>query len=87
MDESLDASLVDAPRVIGHDNAVVGVGRLYGREPVLVYAREQILSNLVADGMSEQAAEVYFEERIAGAYGGPRTPLYLETPLLEKVVD
>ena len=87
MDESLDASLVDAPRVIGHDNAVVGVGRVYGREPVLVYDRQRIVSNLVADGMSEQAAEVYFEEEIAGAWGGPRTPVYLETPLLEKVAD
>ena len=87
MDESLAASLVDAPRVIGHDNAVVGVGRVYGREPVLVYDRHRIVSNLVADGMSEQAAEVYFEERIAGAWCGPRTPVYLETPLLEKVAD
>jgi hypothetical protein len=79
MEESLDASLVDAPRVTGHDNAVVGVGRVYGREPVLVYDRHRIVSNLVAAGMSERAAEVYFEEEIAGAWAGPRTPVYLET--------
>jgi len=81
MEEDLDESLVDAPRVTGHDNAVVGVGRLYGRDPVLVYDRQRILSNLVAGGMSERAAELYFEEEIAGAWGGPQTPVYLETNL------
>ena len=81
MEEDLDGSLVDAPRVTGHDNAVLGVGRVYGRGSVLVYDRGKILSNLVRGGMSEPAAERYFEEEIAEAWGGPRTPVYLETDL------
>ena len=81
MEEDQDGSLVDAPRVTGHDNAVVGVGRVYGRGPVFVYDRGKILSNLVRGGMSELAAERYFEEEIAEAWGGPRTPVYLETDL------
>jgi len=81
MNKDIDPSLVSAPRVVGHDNAVVGVGRVYGRGPVLIYDRGRILSNLVADGMSESAAVAYFEDEIASAWGGPRTPVYLETDL------
>lgn len=58
--------------VDGHDNAILGVGN-----GVVIYDRDQIISNL-AEWMTYDEAMEYFEYNIAGAYLGEGTPIYLD---------
>mgnify|MGYP003152163672 FL=1 len=59
----------------GHDNAILGVVESFSKPAVVLYDKEQIIENLMAD-MSEDEAIEYFYFNIEGAYVGEYTPQY-----------
>jgi len=67
--------LLDPPEVF--DRCIVGVATRCGMQPVVVYDREQVLDSLMLGGLDREEAEEFFDFNTAGAYVGPRTPLFL----------
>jgi len=65
-------------KIDGHDNAIIGpamVWRENGLQDVLVYDGEQILENLMREGMTAEEAREYIEYNIESAYVGEKTPV------------
>ena len=62
----------------GFENAFVGIGRQFGK-PLAVYDRFECIEKLIADGMSYEEAEEYFQYNVEGSYVGESTPIFLET--------
>lgn len=56
------------------DACVLGVGYRCGQDPVVVYDEDKVIEAL---GLPEDEAREYFEFNVAGAYVGPRTPIFL----------
>lgn len=51
----------------GLEDALIGVGRRFGAEPVAVYDEAKIIDIFVkADGMNEQQAREHFDFNVAG---------------------
>lgn len=62
----------------GFEDALEGYLVRFDGPPVAVYDREKCLKVLIdRDGMTEEAAEEFFEFNVSGAYVGPYTPLYI----------
>lgn len=62
----------------GFDNAILGIVHRCGMEPVVCYDQDFIIKLLISrDGLSEEDAIEHFDFNIAGAYVGPRTPMFL----------
>ena len=49
----------------------------FGQEPAVCYDEAAVLSAMVADGMTEEEAEEWFEFNTIGAYLGEATPRFL----------
>lgn len=62
----------------GHDNAILGLARQFNKTSVL-YDKNKVIENLMADGMTGEEALEFFEFNIVGAYVGECTPTFLET--------
>lgn len=60
----------------GFDSAIIGVEQNSMR---LVYSINDIISELMSQGMSEDEAVEYFEYNVSGAYIGDLTPIYVNT--------
>jgi hypothetical protein len=61
----------------GYDDCVVGVVEQFGRPPIVCYDREKVIRKMVADGMTYEEAEEFFEYNQIGAWVGDRTPCFL----------
>jgi len=61
----------------GYDDCVVGVVEQFGRPPIVCYDRENVIRKMVADGMTYEEAEEFFEYNQIGAWVGDRTPCFL----------
>jgi hypothetical protein len=59
------------------DHAIVGLIHGYGQEPAVLYDQEKVLAAMVADGMSQNDAEEWFDFNTIGAYVGVATPRFL----------
>jgi hypothetical protein len=59
------------------DRCIVGVAHRCGMEPVVVYDEEEVINSLMLGGMDREEAEEWFSFNTAGAYVGPRTPMFL----------
>lgn len=59
------------------DRCILGVVYRCGMEPVVAYDEEQVLAALVLGGMDAEEAQEWFSFNTAGAYMGPRTPMFL----------
>lgn len=71
-----DVLFLDPPKVF--DPAIVGVCHRAGGETFVLYDREKVIDQLVADGAgTREDAEEFFEFNTAGAYVGPHTPAFL----------
>jgi hypothetical protein len=76
----------DAPLVLmdGFDDCIVGVGARLGSsgyEQFVLYDRRKVIAKLMQrDGMSEDEALEFHEFNQVGAYVGPHTPAFLDTP-------
>lgn len=64
-------------RMDGYDDCVLGVCTRFGQPPVLVYDLEKVLAKLMADGMSREEAEEFWEYNQLGAWMGETTPAFL----------
>ena len=74
----------------GHDNAFIGMACIWRdkqRVEVAVYSGDVIVSNLMAQGMSEADAIEYTAFNIEGAYVGLDTPVVVWTFNLEEVKE
>lgn len=69
-----------------YDRAIIGLGRRLGMETCVVYDRDIIIEVLTAAMRAEaqetpvdphEMAEEFFDFNIAGAYLGPKTPIYV----------
>lgn len=60
------------------DRCILGVAHRCGMEPVVVYDQEEVINSLMLGGMDREGAEEWFSFNTAGAYVGPRTPIFLE---------
>jgi hypothetical protein len=72
-DRELTAVLAD-----GLDEAFLGIDTS-GDEPRAVYSIEKCVEILARD-MGEESAVEYFDFNVAGAYVGPQTPIFIQTP-------
>jgi hypothetical protein len=61
----------------GFDDCVVGVVEQFGRPPIVCYDRDKVIRKMVADGMTYEEAEEFFEYNQIGAWVGDRTPCFL----------
>jgi len=61
----------------GYDDCVVGVVEQFGRPPIVCYDRDKVIHKMVADGMTHEEAEEFFEYNQIGAWVGDRTPCFL----------
>lgn len=63
----------------GFEDALIGIGRQFGGEPIAVYDRVKCIEILVErDGMDLEEAEEYFCFNVEGAYVGEQTPMFVE---------
>ena len=62
-------------RLIGHEDAFIGVVRQFNREFAL-YDYEKVIANLMHD-MSREDSEEYFMFNILGSWVGEETPGFL----------
>ena len=63
----------------GFEDCLLGVLVGIAAPDTLVYDKTKILDKLMQQQMTHEEAEEYFDFNIAGAYVGPKTPVYLET--------
>jgi hypothetical protein len=71
-EENPDALLAD-----GFEEALVGVCRRFGQNPLAAYDYDKCIEILMRDMSYEEAVE-YFEFNVIGAYVGENTPVFLE---------
>lgn len=67
---------LDPPK--SFDRCILGVAFRCGMEPVVLYDKQEVVNSLMLDGMDLEEALEWFEFNTAGAYVGPRTPMFLE---------
>ena len=60
------------------DRCILGVASRCGMEPVVLYDKQEVINSLMLGGMDLVEALEWFEFNTAGAYVGPRTPMFLE---------
>ena len=69
---------VSKTKVVGHEDAIVGMGNSFGRGSVLIYSVDKIIEKLMKrDGMTDEEAMEFFSFNIAGSYNGPGMPIFL----------
>ena len=71
----------------GLDHALLGVALRFGQEPVACYSLPRVLSGFVAEGMSPEEAQEYFDFNVIGAWVGEMTPCFVDTPVQEQTVE
>ena len=69
-------SLLLEPRT-DFDTCIVDTGYLFNHGPVAVYDIGKVIAAFVAEGMTEEEAQEYFEFNVIGGWGGDGTPLFV----------
>lgn len=77
-DRDVELILFDPPAHF--DAAIVGVVVGNGQEPAVLYDEQKVLAAMVADGMSEEDAQEWFEFNTIGSWVGDATPRFLIRP-------
>lgn len=73
-----DLLFLDPPE--SFDRCILGVVYRCGMEPVVCYDQDEVISSLMLGGMDMEEAVEWFDFNTAGAYVGPRTPMFLVRP-------
>jgi hypothetical protein len=64
----------------GFDDAIIGISRRFGADPLVAYDYEKCIKVLVErDGMEPDEAREFFEFNTIGAWVGDGTPIFIET--------
>lgn len=61
----------------GYDECVIGIGRRFDEDPMLVYDERRLLARLMADGMSADDAREWMVVNMLGISVGPQMPIIL----------
>ena len=61
----------------GFEKCFIGIVERFGQPDIACYDKHQVLAKLMADGMSLEEAEEYFQFNIIGGYFGEYTPCFL----------
>jgi len=61
----------------GFDDAIVGVGNVFGGKLCAIYDTDLVLKQCMKDGMKYDEALEFFDFNIAGAYVGEQTPIFI----------
>lgn len=60
----------------GFDEALIGVGQRADGLSLAMYNANKCIEILMADGMTDEEAQEYFEFNVLGAYVGENTPMF-----------
>lgn len=72
----------------GLDGAFIGLVGRFGSESVACYDYDKVIAQYVErDGMTEEEARKFFDDRVIGDWAGERTPCYLVRMTLEDARD
>jgi hypothetical protein len=64
----------------GFDDAIIGVSRRYGNDPLVAYSREKCINVLMKrDKMDRDEANEFFDFNVIGSYVGVGTPVFVDT--------
>lgn len=74
-EENPEALLFD-----GMDDALIGVSRRCGQQPLAVYDQERCIKCLMEQGMDYETADEFFEFNVVGGWMGEMTPIVLHKP-------
>lgn len=74
----IDPELVLLDPAESYDKCIIGIASRIGMDDCVAYDRSKVIVELMADGMSEEEALEFFDFNMAGAYVGPRTPIFIE---------
>jgi len=67
----------------GFDDCIVGLIYRCAQPTLVCYDIKKILAKLVAQGMTQEEAEEYFDFNQQGAWVGERTPCFLDTSIFD----
>jgi hypothetical protein len=70
----------------GHEDAFIGICQQFNRT-FAVYDRAKIIASFIADGMTEDEAEEFFEFNVQGAWVGEATPGFVSLMTLQEWRD
>lgn len=59
------------------DNALIGIGNQYTKQPIAIYSHRLIIETLINDGLTYEEATEYTDHNIIGLWTGEQTPLIL----------
>ena len=65
------------------DEAIIGVAERAGGLGVVAYDRAVCIERLIADGMTEEEAEEFFEFNTLGSWVGDMTPVFIDSRFAE----
>lgn len=60
------------------DSAIIGLGVIGNNDPVAIYSRKLIYSQLSQDGFTETELEDYYQNTYVGMAGTKNTPVILD---------
>ncbi len=61
----------------GLDDAIIGFGQQFPKEPLLVYDYDKCVEIFMAQGMSHEEAVEWMEFNVVNAYHGEGTPIFI----------
>lgn len=71
----------------GLEHAFIGIVVRYGAEPIACYDLNKVLDGYVADGMTYEEAQEFFDFNVIGAWVGDGTPCFLRPLTLTEAED
>jgi hypothetical protein len=74
----IDPELVLLDPAESYDKCILGIASRIGMDDCVAYDRSKVIAELMAGGMTEEDAEDFFSFNMAGAYVGPRTPIFID---------
>ena len=63
----------------GLDDAIIGYGQQFPKEPLLVYDYDKCVEIFMAQGMSHEEAVEWMEFNVVNAYYGEGTPIFIRS--------
>ena len=70
----------------GYDDCILGVMERFGQEPILAYDKDKMLDKL-AQEMTPEEAEEWFDFNIIGAWVGDETPCFVSRQLWDWIEE
>lgn len=62
----------------GYDDCIIGICTRFGQEPIVAYDHAKVIAKLMAEGLTEEDAEEWFQFNQIGGWHGEQTPCFIE---------